>query len=76
MYLLFTLLSFLQQETVDDAHIKAINVLATKLERQNQEEVKTISQRKKQLNDKYVVCSIIMDKITHFYNLLCITYSI
>ncbi|XP_077320667.1 spectrin beta chain, non-erythrocytic 5 isoform X3 [Lithobates pipiens] len=41
------------QETVDDAHIKAINALATKLERQNQEEVKTISQRKKQLNDKW-----------------------
>ncbi|XP_072283741.1 spectrin beta chain, non-erythrocytic 5 [Pyxicephalus adspersus] len=43
------------QETVDDAHIKAINALATKLERQNTnlEEVKTISQRKKQLNDKW-----------------------
>ncbi|KAM5130020.1 spectrin beta chain, non-erythrocytic 5 [Mantella aurantiaca] len=41
------------QETVDDAHIKAINALATKLERQNQEEVKTVSQRKKQLNDKW-----------------------
>ncbi|KAM9294405.1 spectrin beta chain, non-erythrocytic 5 [Gastrophryne carolinensis] len=41
------------QETVDDAHIKVINALATKLERQNQEEVKTISQRKRQLNDKW-----------------------
>ncbi|KAM4689983.1 spectrin beta chain, non-erythrocytic 5 [Rhinophrynus dorsalis] len=39
--------------TVDDAHIKAINAFATKLERQNQEEVKTISQRRKQLNEKW-----------------------
>ncbi|XP_075699620.1 spectrin beta chain, non-erythrocytic 5 [Rhinoderma darwinii] len=39
--------------TVDDAHIKAINALATKLERQNLEEVKTIYQRKKQLNEKW-----------------------
>ncbi|XP_075049076.1 spectrin beta chain, non-erythrocytic 5 [Mixophyes fleayi] len=39
--------------TVDDAHIKAINALATKLEKQNQEEMKTINQRKKQLNDKW-----------------------
>ncbi|XP_071971772.1 spectrin beta chain, non-erythrocytic 5 isoform X1 [Engystomops pustulosus] len=39
--------------TVDDAHIKAINALATKLERQNLEEMKTINQRKKQLNDKW-----------------------
>ncbi|XP_063803707.1 spectrin beta chain, non-erythrocytic 5 isoform X2 [Pseudophryne corroboree] len=39
--------------TVDDAHIRAINTLATKLERQNQEEMKTIYQRKKQLNDKW-----------------------
>ncbi|XP_063295491.1 spectrin beta chain, non-erythrocytic 5 [Pelobates fuscus] len=39
--------------TVDDAHIKAINALATKLERQNQEEVKTIYQRRQQLNEKW-----------------------
>ncbi|XP_056401829.1 spectrin beta chain, non-erythrocytic 5 isoform X2 [Hyla sarda] len=39
--------------TVDDAHIKAINALATKLERQNVEEIKTVYQRKKQLNDKW-----------------------
>ncbi|KAM3918253.1 spectrin beta chain, non-erythrocytic 5 [Leptodactylus fuscus] len=39
--------------TVDDAHIKAINALANKLERQNLEEMKTIYQRKKQLNDKW-----------------------
>ncbi|XP_068110413.1 spectrin beta chain, non-erythrocytic 5 isoform X2 [Hyperolius riggenbachi] len=41
------------QETVDDAHIKAMNALATKLERQNLEEAATISQRKKQLNNKW-----------------------
>ncbi|XP_077120129.1 spectrin beta chain, non-erythrocytic 5 isoform X3 [Ranitomeya variabilis] len=39
--------------TVDDAHIKAINALASKLERQNVEEIKTVHQRKKQLNDKW-----------------------
>ncbi|XP_053553803.1 spectrin beta chain, non-erythrocytic 5 [Bombina bombina] len=39
--------------TVDDAHIKAINALAMKLERQNKEEVKTISQRRQQLNQKW-----------------------
>ncbi|XP_010223508.1 PREDICTED: spectrin beta chain, non-erythrocytic 5-like, partial [Tinamus guttatus] len=39
--------------TVDDAHIKAINVLAMKLERQNKEETKTIYQRRKQLNEKW-----------------------
>ncbi|KAM4663546.1 spectrin beta chain, non-erythrocytic 5 [Discoglossus pictus] len=39
--------------TVDDAHIKAINALAMKLERQNKEEMKTISQRRQQLNEKW-----------------------
>uniref|UniRef100_A0A8C3LH89 Spectrin beta, non-erythrocytic 5 n=1 Tax=Chrysolophus pictus TaxID=9089 RepID=A0A8C3LH89_CHRPC len=39
--------------TVDDAHIKAINALAMKLERQNKEETKTIYQRRKQLNEKW-----------------------
>uniref|UniRef100_A0A452IK20 Calponin-homology (CH) domain-containing protein n=1 Tax=Gopherus agassizii TaxID=38772 RepID=A0A452IK20_9SAUR len=39
--------------TVDDAHIKTINALAMKLERQNKEEVKTIYQRRKQLNEKW-----------------------
>ncbi|XP_053330428.1 spectrin beta chain, non-erythrocytic 5 [Spea bombifrons] len=39
--------------TVDDAHIKAINALAIKLERQNQEEAKTINQRRQQLNEKW-----------------------
>ncbi|KAG9481361.1 hypothetical protein GDO78_010547 [Eleutherodactylus coqui] len=42
-----------KEVTVDDAHIKAINALATKLERQNLKEIKTIYQRKKQLNDKW-----------------------
>ncbi|XP_065610862.1 spectrin beta chain, non-erythrocytic 5 isoform X1 [Cyrtonyx montezumae] len=41
------------ETTVDDAHIKAINVLAMKLERQNKEETKTIYQRRKQLNEKW-----------------------
>ncbi|XP_075470432.1 spectrin beta chain, non-erythrocytic 5 isoform X1 [Ascaphus truei] len=39
--------------TVDDAHIKAINALAVKLETQNKEEVKTIYQRRQQLNAKW-----------------------
>ncbi|OCT68556.1 spectrin beta chain, non-erythrocytic 5 [Xenopus laevis] len=39
--------------TVDDAHIKDINALATRLERQNKEEVKTISLRRQQLNNKW-----------------------
>uniref|UniRef100_A0A8C5IUB0 Calponin-homology (CH) domain-containing protein n=1 Tax=Junco hyemalis TaxID=40217 RepID=A0A8C5IUB0_JUNHY len=39
--------------TVDDAHIRAINTLAMKLERQNKEETKTIYERRKQLNEKW-----------------------
>ncbi|XP_061467332.1 spectrin beta chain, non-erythrocytic 5 [Rhineura floridana] len=39
--------------TVDDAHIKAINALAVRLERENKEEMKTIYQRRKQLNDRW-----------------------
>uniref|UniRef100_A0A8C9MEA9 Calponin-homology (CH) domain-containing protein n=1 Tax=Serinus canaria TaxID=9135 RepID=A0A8C9MEA9_SERCA len=39
--------------TVDDAHIRAINALAMKLERQNKEETKTIYGRRKQLNEKW-----------------------
>ncbi|NXW30481.1 SPTN5 protein, partial [Phaetusa simplex] len=39
--------------TVDDAHIRAINALAMKLERQNKEETKTIYTRRKQLNEKW-----------------------
>ncbi|XP_074853761.1 spectrin beta chain, non-erythrocytic 5 [Carettochelys insculpta] len=39
--------------TVDDAHIKTINALAMKLERQNKGEMKTIYQRRKQLNEKW-----------------------
>ncbi|XP_047920914.1 spectrin beta chain, non-erythrocytic 5 [Anser cygnoides] len=41
------------ETTVDDAHIKAINALAMKLERQNKEETRTIYQRRKQLNEKW-----------------------
>ncbi|XP_062974523.1 spectrin beta chain, non-erythrocytic 5 [Elgaria multicarinata webbii] len=39
--------------TVDDAHIKAINALAVRLERENKEEMKTIYQRRKQLNERW-----------------------
>ena len=42
----------LQETTVDDAHIRAINALAMKLERQNKEETKTIYERRKRLNEK------------------------
>lgn len=41
-----------QEMTVDDAHIRSINTLAMKLERQNKEETKTIYERRKQLNEK------------------------
>uniref|UniRef100_A0A8C3QRB7 Calponin-homology (CH) domain-containing protein n=1 Tax=Cyanoderma ruficeps TaxID=181631 RepID=A0A8C3QRB7_9PASS len=39
--------------TVDDAHIRTINALAMKLERQNREETRTIYERRKQLNEKW-----------------------
>ncbi|XP_060118338.1 spectrin beta chain, non-erythrocytic 5 [Heteronotia binoei] len=39
--------------TVDDVHIKTINALALKLELQNKEEIKTIYQRRKQLNERW-----------------------
>nr|XP_056707864.1 spectrin beta chain, non-erythrocytic 5 [Euleptes europaea] len=39
--------------TVDDVHIKSINDLALKLELQNKEEIKTIYQRRKQLNERW-----------------------
>ncbi|NWS56399.1 SPTN5 protein, partial [Chunga burmeisteri] len=42
-----------RETTVDDAHIRAINALAMKLERQNKEETKTIYERRKQLNEKW-----------------------
>lgn len=48
----FVLFLTLQETTVDDAHIRAINALAMKLERQNKEETKTIYERRKQLNEK------------------------
>ncbi|XP_058663841.1 spectrin beta chain, non-erythrocytic 5 [Ammospiza caudacuta] len=41
------------ESTVDDAHIRTINTLAMKLERQNKEETKTIYERRKQLNEKW-----------------------
>ncbi|XP_058844035.1 spectrin beta chain, non-erythrocytic 5-like [Acipenser ruthenus] len=39
--------------TVDDAHIKAINAQASRLERQNKEEVTTVRQRRLQLNERW-----------------------
>ncbi|XP_051775707.1 spectrin beta chain, non-erythrocytic 5 [Erpetoichthys calabaricus] len=39
--------------TVDDAHIKAINSLAAKLEKQNRKEVSTVRQRRQRLNDRW-----------------------
>nr|XP_029543639.1 spectrin beta chain, non-erythrocytic 5 [Oncorhynchus nerka] len=39
--------------TVDDAHIKAINSLAARLERQNSDELATVKQRRQQLNDRW-----------------------
>uniref|UniRef100_A0A8C0U202 Spectrin beta, non-erythrocytic 5 n=1 Tax=Cyanistes caeruleus TaxID=156563 RepID=A0A8C0U202_CYACU len=44
---------FRGESTVDDAHIRTINALAMKLERQNKEETKTIYERRKQLNEKW-----------------------
>ncbi|XP_051647894.1 spectrin beta chain, non-erythrocytic 5 isoform X2 [Manacus candei] len=41
------------ESTVDDAHIRTINALAMKLERQNKEETKTIYERRKHLNEKW-----------------------
>ncbi|NXY31360.1 SPTN5 protein, partial [Pomatorhinus ruficollis] len=41
------------ESTVDDAHIRTINALAMKLERQNREETRTIYERRKQLNEKW-----------------------
>lgn len=53
----------LQETTVDDAHIRSINTLAMKLERQNKEETKTIYERRKQLNEKYVFRAFCIKKI-------------
>lgn len=42
-----------QDKTVDDAHITAINRLAAKLEmRQSAQELVTVRQRRQQLNDR------------------------
>ncbi|XP_010891275.2 spectrin beta chain, non-erythrocytic 5 isoform X2 [Esox lucius] len=39
--------------TVDEAHIKAINNLAARLERQNGDDLATVKQRRQQLNDRW-----------------------
>ncbi|XP_063040192.1 spectrin beta chain, non-erythrocytic 5 [Engraulis encrasicolus] len=39
--------------TMDDSHIKEISSLATRLERQNCDEVDTVKKRKQQLNDRW-----------------------
>ncbi|XP_078419413.1 spectrin beta chain, non-erythrocytic 5 [Cetorhinus maximus] len=39
--------------TVDDAHIKTINSLATRLEKQNKDDIGTVQQRKQQLNNRW-----------------------
>ncbi|KAJ8287365.1 hypothetical protein COCON_G00000240 [Conger conger] len=46
--------------TVDDAHIKAINNMAARLERQNREEVTTVKQRRLQLNERYLLLCLRM----------------
>lgn len=43
---------YLQDVTVDDAHIKAINSLAARLERQNSDDLDTVKQKRKGLNDR------------------------
>ena len=39
---------------MDDGHIRAINSLATRLERQNCDELDTVKKRKQQLNERYI----------------------
>ncbi|XP_068070705.2 spectrin beta chain, non-erythrocytic 5 isoform X1 [Danio rerio] len=39
--------------TVDDAHIKTINTLAARLERQNSDELVTVKKRRQQLNERW-----------------------
>ncbi|XP_073682671.1 spectrin beta chain, non-erythrocytic 5 [Garra rufa] len=39
--------------TVDDAHIKTINTLAARLERQNSDELATVRKRRQQLNERW-----------------------
>ncbi|XP_038646180.1 spectrin beta chain, non-erythrocytic 5 [Scyliorhinus canicula] len=39
--------------TVDDAHIKTINSLATRLEKQNRDDIGTVQRRKQQLNARW-----------------------
>ncbi|XP_036450101.1 spectrin beta chain, non-erythrocytic 5 isoform X2 [Colossoma macropomum] len=45
--------SSLGDVTVDDAHIKAINNLAARLERQNNDELATVKKRRQQLNERW-----------------------
>lgn len=49
----------MQDVTVDDAHIRAINKLAAKLEkRQSADELLTVRQRRQQLNDRWCSPSV------------------
>lgn len=38
---------------MDDGHIRAINSLAARLERQNCDDVETVKKRKRELNERY-----------------------
>lgn len=52
-YLLSNLMFMLQEATVDDAHITAIDKLAARLEkRQTGDELATVRQRRRQLTDR------------------------
>ncbi|KAL2098982.1 hypothetical protein ACEWY4_005462 [Coilia grayii] len=42
-----------KEVTMDDSHIRAISSLATRLERQNCDEVETVKKRKQQLNERW-----------------------
>lgn len=49
-----SLIPLCQDMTVDDAHIKTINNLAARLERQNCDEMATVKKRRQQLNERSV----------------------
>lgn len=55
------LMTLCQDMTVDDAHIKTINNLASGLERQNCDELATVKKRRQQLNERSVTM--------HLYNI-------
>lgn len=55
------LIPLCQDVTVDDAHIKTINNLAARLERQNCDEMVTVKKRRQQLNERSVSM--------HFHNI-------